>query len=88
MLKAFPAAYAATIPSDGGPELTVEAAANVVLSKGGIAAYEAILKTTRRCFRRTATISSLIANPQRICGRYLIWTTGGSKRACPPAFSR
>ena len=34
-LKAFPDAYSATIPPGGGPELTVEDAAKVVLSEGG-----------------------------------------------------
>jgi putative ATP-dependent endonuclease of OLD family len=40
MLKAFPDAYAATIPSGGGPELTIEEAAKVVLSKDGLAEYD------------------------------------------------
>lgn len=40
VLKAFPDAYAATIPSCGGPELTIEEAAKVVLSKDGLAEYD------------------------------------------------
>jgi putative ATP-dependent endonuclease of OLD family len=44
MLKAFPSAYEATIPPGGGPELTVDEAANVVLSKGGLAAYDGNLE--------------------------------------------
>ena len=44
MLKAFPEAYAATIPPGGGPELTIDQAAEVVLSKGGLADYAGALK--------------------------------------------
>ena len=44
MLKAFRAAYSATIPLGGGPELTVDEAAKAVLSKGGLAAYEGDLE--------------------------------------------
>ncbi len=50
MLKAFPAAYAATIPPGGGPELTVEESANVVLSKGGIGAYDGDLDDYKALF--------------------------------------
>lgn len=44
MLAAFPEAYTATIPAGGGPELTVEESAEIVLSKGGLAAYDDQLK--------------------------------------------
>jgi putative ATP-dependent endonuclease of OLD family len=50
MLKAFPAAYAATIPPGGGPELTVEESAKAVLSKGGLAAYDGDLEYYKALF--------------------------------------
>lgn len=59
MLQAFPAAYAATIPSGCGPKMTVEKAADVVLGTGGpgtklytgpFAAYPALLPTYRYHF--------------------------------------
>lgn len=50
MLKAFPAAYAATIPAGGGPELSVDDAATVVLSKGGMAAYDGDLEDYKALF--------------------------------------
>ncbi|OJH41789.1 ATP-dependent nuclease [Cystobacter ferrugineus] len=40
MLAAFQDAYTLTIPSGGGPKTTVEKAAEAVLSKGGLIAYE------------------------------------------------
>ena len=50
MLKAFPAAYAATIPPGGGPELTVEESAKAVLSPGGLAAYDGDLGDYKALF--------------------------------------
>jgi putative ATP-dependent endonuclease of OLD family len=50
MLAAFPDAYAATIPADGGPELTVEEAAVSALSKGGLAQYDGDLKNYKKLF--------------------------------------
>jgi putative ATP-dependent endonuclease of OLD family len=50
MLKAFPTAYSATIPPGGGPELTVEEAAKVVLSKDGLAAYDGNLEDYKALF--------------------------------------
>jgi putative ATP-dependent endonuclease of OLD family len=50
MLKAFPAAYAATIPPGGGPELTVEESAKAVLSQGGLAAYDGDLEDHKALF--------------------------------------
>ncbi|MFM0478485.1 ATP-dependent nuclease [Paraburkholderia strydomiana] len=44
MLASFPAAYAATIPADGGPDLTVEEAAISALSKDGLKAYDGELE--------------------------------------------
>jgi len=40
MLAAFPAAYAATIKKGGGPKMTVDKAAEVVLGSNGLAVYE------------------------------------------------
>lgn len=44
MLAAIPDAYEATIPAGGGPELTIEEAAKVVLSKNGLDAYDGKLE--------------------------------------------
>ncbi|QSQ26598.1 AAA family ATPase [Pyxidicoccus parkwayensis] len=40
MLHAFPQAYASTIPTGGGPKMTIEKAADVVLGTNGLKAYE------------------------------------------------
>jgi putative ATP-dependent endonuclease of OLD family len=50
LLKAYPGAYEAIIPTGGGPELTIDEAAHAVLSKGGLALYDGDLKEYKAFF--------------------------------------